>query len=316
MELKSIRQHAQQLDPHLAIAIDAAAAAGKIICDGFGQLHDIESKGVGDLVSKVDTDADVAITKVIRESSRLPILSEESSPTIENPDGDYWIVDPLDATSAFLTKAGAQYPSVLINHQSGNRTTCSVVYFALTDEWFYAARGKGAFKDTKPLTVKDEPITLLESWVEMNAYSDNTLETRLFADMRQKLRSHYGARLVTTNPPHSGVAARIPESRTSLSVAIHDNSMDHVKQAAWDIAAPRLVLEEAGGVFLNFQGKPLDLFLAEPFVVARTRSLAMEVIDLFLSKDKPKTATGIVSSVSNNSDETIGLSATLGGEMS
>jgi len=295
MEFKSIRQHARQLDANLAIAIDAAVAAGKIICDGFGQMHEIESKGVGDLVSKVDTDADVAITKVIREVSDLPILSEESSPTVEDPSADYWIVDPLDATSAFLTQAGPQYPSVLINHQSSATTTCSVVYFALTDEWFYAAKGKGAFKDGQPLSVKSESMTLLESWVEMNAYSDNRLETELFASMRQKLRSHYGARLVTTNPPHSGVAARIAESKTSLSVAIHDNSIDHIKQAAWDIAAPRLVLEEAGGVFLNFQGQPLDLFHAEPFVVARTKSLATEVIELFQGS---------------------GLSATLGGEMS
>ena len=54
-----------------------------------------------------------------------------------------------------------------------------------------------------------------------------------------------------------------------------------MKQAAWDIAAPRLVLQEAGGVVLNFSGEELDLFKAEPFVVARTESLAREVIELF-----------------------------------
>ena len=146
---------------------------------------------------------------------------------------------------------------------------------------FYAAKGRGAWKDGKRLIVNDEPMTLLESWVEMNQYADDSLETELFASMRQRLRSKYGARLVTTNPPHSGVAVRIAESQSSLSVAIHDNSQEHVKQAAWDIAAPRLVLQEAGGVVLNFSGKELDLFKAEPFVVARTESLAREVIELF-----------------------------------
>jgi fructose-1,6-bisphosphatase/inositol monophosphatase family enzyme len=77
------------------------------------------------------------------------------------------------------------------------------------------------------------------------------------------------------------VAVRIAESISSLSVAIHDNAEAHVKQAAWDIAAPRLVLQEAGGVFVNFSGKELNLFKAEPFIVARTNSLAQEVIELF-----------------------------------
>ena len=281
MTPKSVLEHGSGLDSDLGIAIEAAFAAGEVIRDGSGKMHDIESKGVGDLVSEVDKTADIAIAKVLNEQSDLPILSEESSPEIADGVSDFWIVDPLDATSAFLTQAGPQYPSVLINRQQGSTTTCSVVYFPLTDEWFYAAKGRGAWKDGKRLIVSDEPMTLLESWVEMNQYADNSLETELFSSMRQRLRSKYGARLVTTNPPHSGVAVRIAESKTSLSVAIHDNSQEHVKQAAWDIAAPRLVLQEAGGVFVNFNGEELDLFKAEPFIVARTESLAREVIELF-----------------------------------
>lgn len=281
MNIDSILAHGREIDPELAIAIEAAQAAGEVIREGSGKMHDIESKGVGDLVSEVDQNADVVITKILKQHSSLPILSEESSPTIADGVSDFWIVDPLDATSAFLTQAGQQYPSVLINRQQGDITTSSVVYFPLTDEWFYAAKGHGAWKNGKRLIVSDEPMTLLESWVEMNQYSDNSLETELFSSMRQRLRSKYGARLVTTNPPHSGVAVRIAESVSSLSVAIHDNSPEYVKQAAWDIAAPRLVLQEAGGVVLNFSGEELDLFKAEPFVVARTESLAHEVIELF-----------------------------------
>ncbi len=281
MSFESILAHGSQLDPDLEIAMKAALAAGEIIREGAGKIHDIESKGVGDLVSEVDKQADDVITEVLKKHSQLPILSEESSPTLDDGVSDFWIVDPLDATSAFLTQAGPQYPSVLINRQEGETTTSSVVYFPLTNEWFYASKGRGAWRDAKRLIVSDEPMTLLESWVEMNQYSDNELETELFSSMRQRLRSKYGARLVTTNPPHSGVAVRIAESKTSLSVAIHDNSQEHVKQAAWDIAAPRLVLQEAGGVFVNFNGNELSLFKAEPFIVARTASLAREVIELF-----------------------------------
>ena len=168
MNIDSILAHGREIDPELAIAIEAAQAAGEVIREGSGKMHDIESKGVGDLVSEVDQNADVVITKILKQHSSLPILSEESSPTIADGVSDFWIVDPLDATSAFLTQAGQQYPSVLINRQQGDITTSSVVYFPLTDEWFYAAKGHGAWKNGKRLIVSDEPMTLLESWVEMN----------------------------------------------------------------------------------------------------------------------------------------------------
>ena len=193
MSFDSILAHGKEINPDLGIAIEAALAAGEVIKAGQGQIHDVESKGVGDLVSEVDKNADIAIAEVLNKHSDLAILSEESSPTIAEGVEEFWIVDPLDATSAFLTQAGPQYPSVLINRQQGETTTSSVVYFPLTDEWFYAAKGRGAWKDAKRLVVGDEPMTLLESWVEMNQYADNSLETELFASMRQRLRSKYGA---------------------------------------------------------------------------------------------------------------------------
>ena len=50
----SILTHGREIDPELGIAIEAAAAAGSIIRDGSGKMHDVEFKGVGDLVSQVD----------------------------------------------------------------------------------------------------------------------------------------------------------------------------------------------------------------------------------------------------------------------
>ena len=285
MTSTSVADHIASLCPELKIAADAAMAAGKIIADGFGKFQNVELKGVGDLVSQIDMQADVAITEILNASSGLPILSEESNPTLDGNPTDYWIVDPLDATSAFLTQAGPQYPSVLIARQGSGETVSAIVYFPLVGEWFYAVRGQGAWKDGQPLQASVKPSALIESWVEMNQYADNSLETELFADLRRRLRSGYGARMVTTNPPHSGVAVRIAESKNALAVAIHDNQVDHVKQAAWDIAAPRLVLEEAGGVFMNFAGQPLDLYHAEPFIVARSRELAMKIISLQADPD-------------------------------
>ncbi len=280
MSCSEITQHARSFSPELCWAIEAADAAGKIIQEGVGQIHQIDQKGIGDLVSDVDRRADQAVTDTLRKYSDVPIMSEELSPTADDC-SDLWVVDPLDGTSAYLMQAGNHYPAVLIARHKHGRTEVGVAYFPLTGEWFYAQHGCCAWKNAQRLKADDTlSPNLGESWVEMNQYGDSSLETEDFARLRDGLRSNGGASLVTTTVPNSGVALRIAESRTGLVAAIHDNRVDSVKQAPWDIAAPKLILEEAGGVFLNLDGNPIDPFHAEVMVVARSAKIANEIIEI------------------------------------
>ena len=86
--------------------------------------------------------------------------------------------------------------------------------------------------------------------------------------------------MVTTTVPNSGVALRVAAAETGLAAAIHDNSAAKIKQAPWDVVPMKLLVEEAGGVFLNLEGKPIDPFVAEVSVVAQSRHLAEQIIRL------------------------------------
>lgn len=279
MTFSKIHEHAQSLSEQLSIAIEAASLAGKIIADGYDQTHAIDAKGVGDLVSEIDHRADRAMTDFLNAKSTALIISEELNPNVGVVPDECWIVDPLDASSAFLMRAGKQYPSVLIAKREQGETVCGVVYFPLTNEWFYAIRDVGAWKDGMPLSVSSEEVTLGEAWVEMNQYGDSSLETPEFSALRQRLRSPAGARLVTSNVPHAGVAMRIAESNSALVAAIHDNRPDDVKQGPWDIAAPVLILIESGGAAISLNGTAVDPFSGQPFVVSKSKALAEAVLE-------------------------------------
>ena len=190
-----------------------------------------------------------------------------------------WIVDPLDASGAFLMQAGPEYPAVLVAKRVDGETALGVAYFPLTDDWYYAQRGRGAWKNGKRL-ICESADSLANVWVEMNQYGNAQWETPFFAELRQRLRSPEGARLVTSNVPNSGVALRIAASQNCLAAAVHDNNPEHVKQGPWDIAAPQIILEEAGGVFLSPDGNRTDPFAGEPVIVARSEALANQIIDL------------------------------------
>lgn len=273
---EKLLQHAASISPSLVLAVRAAIAAGEHVKNGSGKINQVEQKGVGDLVSEVDRLADRAACEVLQNASDFVVLSEELNNDIP-PVDDMWIVDPLDASSAFLTNAGNQYPSVLIAQRAAGELELGVVYFPLTNEWFYGQRGRGAWKDTQRM-VCPASDSLNSVWVEMNQYGDSRYETKFFGEMRSRLRGQSGARLVTSNVPNSGVAMRIASDQGSLQAAIHDNNPEHIKQGSWDIAAPQLILEEAGGVFLNAAGERTNPFVCEPVIVARSRALAEEII--------------------------------------
>ena len=270
--------HALKLSPQMAVAVRAAAAAGSVVRAGAGKITAIEHKGVGDLVSQVDREADRVACDLLRSASDLAILSEELNSTAGLAD-DMWIVDPLDASSAFLSNAGPQYPAVLIAQRRAGEIVLGVVYFPLAGDWYYAERGRGAWRNGHRLVCQPSDA-LKDVWVEMNHYGNARYETPFFSQLRDRLRGEAGARLVTANVPNSGVAMRIAAGNSSLQAAVHDNNPQSVKQGSWDIAAPQVILEEAGGVFVNPQGERTDPFRCEPIIVARSRELAEAIAEL------------------------------------
>ena len=101
-----IPDYFQSTSRDMQLAAQAAFKAGEIIRNGYDALHEVEAKGIGDLVSEIDRKADAEALEVLGNDDRSrPILSEELSPEISNDASDFWIVDPLDGTSAFLFKS-------------------------------------------------------------------------------------------------------------------------------------------------------------------------------------------------------------------
>lgn len=279
IEVPKLRENVPEHESiELKVATAATLRAGQIIRRGYTQAQSIQEKGLGDLVSQIDVDCDKVIQEEIHKIfPNDKILSEELSPDISTSEGRFWVVDPLDATSAFLFKTGEDMPAVMIGLHRNGKTVMSVVHFPLTNEVFFAVRGQGAYKGDARLRVSDS--TLQESWIEMNQYSNTEFESDVFRRLRENLRKQPGgARLVSSSPPHSGVGIRIAEGKKKLSAVVHDNGQEKIKQAPWDVIPVALILEESGGVIVNFKGELYDPFKPEPFIMASSKQLANEII--------------------------------------
>lgn len=285
--------HAAQLaDQDLSVAVEAAVRAGAYIRDGWnGDLEELEvqDKGLGDLMSAVDLKAEEAILSLLRAACPQDlVLSEETlQATKPAPGKRMWIVDPLDGTSCFVFRMSHELVSVLVALYDcdAGRVTRAVELFPIGErpKLVYAILGKGAFCNGAPLSIPGSvQVPLGQAWVNLNHYSDVTFESPQFATLRRLLRSPgTAARMVTTLPATSGVAAQMLLGDARLSVVVHDNDTRSIKQGPWDTAAVQLIVEEAGGCFLNgLTGERYDTLKPTIVLIAATKELAESILKL------------------------------------
>ena len=249
--------------PDLEIAAEAACEGGKILakywkCPPSNFLFKDGSHY--DLVSEVDVNSDHAVQSVLKtrcESDK--ILSEELAPDTTACDpkkGRVWIIDPLDGTSAFLFRTDESAPSVMIALLVDGVTEVAVVYQPLIGQWTYAARGKGAFINGEPVVICERNSTITNAWVDMNHYGDSLYESDIFKQIDAIVRGNGGARLVSRSSPYSAIAIRILRQKETqglrgLTACVHDHNPGKPKQLPWDIVPIQLIVEEAGGVYVD-----------------------------------------------------------------
>jgi myo-inositol-1(or 4)-monophosphatase len=136
----------------LAIAEDAARAAGAVLLERFGgPRREVRSKSTPtDLVSEADIEAERALRGVL--SARRPddaVLGEEGGDRGAGTSGVRWIVDPLDGTVNFLF--GIPQWAVSVACEDADGLLAGVVLDPLRDETFAATRDGPATRDGEPV---------------------------------------------------------------------------------------------------------------------------------------------------------------------
>ncbi len=263
----------------MSAAKKAASIASRIAKEGRKSDLSITTKSIGDYVSEIDLRIDKEISLLLKSAfPELKIVSEELSPDFEALPEDCWIVDPLDGTNSYLANARLELVSTMIALRLGGKTVCSLVHFPFTEDTYVAVKGEGAFRNGETVSMPKGESLLSDSWVAMNHYGDQTLETDFFTAMRDGLRSRTGAFMITIDPPGSGLALGLTDSRNTLRAVVHDNNPTKRKQEVWDVIPIQLIIEEAGGVYLNDALEPYDPQSVRPIIIASSMKLARDIL--------------------------------------
>ena len=227
----------------------AAHKAAPRLRRDFGEVEQLQvsRKGPADFVSMADKRAEQTIVDELRNARPdWGMLLEEGGEVEGNPSKPRWIVDPLDGTTNFLHGIPHFSISIAVEEKKPNgqtEITHALVYQPLTDEGFWAEKGRG-------------------SWLQ---------DRRLRASSRRELADC----VIGTGIPHCGRGVPEDWSKIYGAVAPHVAGVRRFGSAAldfawvaagrmdgfwedeldrWDTAAGILLVREAGGFVSDYRG--------------------------------------------------------------
>ena len=140
-------------DALLALAVDAATAAGALLAGRFGdpQSGVAAKSSATDMVSDADRDAERLLLDRIRAARPGDGIVAEESGTAAGSTGIEWVVDPLDGTTNYLYGHPAWSVSVACRDAGGG--IAAVVHCPTAGETFTAVRGGGTRLNGRPVAV-------------------------------------------------------------------------------------------------------------------------------------------------------------------
>ena len=230
----------------LNFAIRTGKKAGEYLRANFGRDLHVEHKGRIDLVTSSDKEAQTIIVKEIEE--RFPdhsIIAEEEGLERDRQSPFTWYIDPLDGTVNFVHGIPIFCVSIAV-YKSGE-PFIGVCYNPITEELFYAQKGKGAYLKKDRIRVSDTDQIVDALVVTGFPYSTEEPEI-LMARFSRVLQKVQGIR-------------RLGSAALDLCY-VAGGRFDAFWETGlhpWDIAAGVVILLEAGGKISSLNGAPFHL---------------------------------------------------------
>lgn len=229
-----------ELEEQLALATELADVADALSMGHFRSL-DLVVTAKPDLTPV--TEADHAIELAIRDllAQRRPqhaVIGEEFGGDVEARAGWRWVIDPIDGTRSFVR--GNETWGTLIALQHDGRSMVGVASTPAYGQRYTAIRGGGAWVSGRPLHVSR--VTSLEQSLFAHTSVSGFARVGMAAELVDLAARCWDARGMGNTLSHLAVARGTADIGWTSRANV------------WDYAALSLIVEEAGGRFLDRSG--------------------------------------------------------------
>ncbi len=237
------------MNDKLEFSKDLAYKAGKIMTQHFQIGLKYRNKKDNTPV----TVADEAINKLVIEEvksnySGHGVLGEEES--LAGSESDIWLVDPIDGTAPYMR--GIPTNVFTLAYVKDGVPEVGVIYDPYQDRLFSASKGSGAFLNSDKISASKK-ADLDQAYISIEG-------RKLFSNL--KYLETLQRDNVKTQKYHSVTYALAMTSVGQFDATIFSG------RSPWDVAAAKVIIEEAGGVTSDITGKdqnynrPINGFVA------------------------------------------------------
>lgn len=203
------------------------------------------------------TEADLAVNRYILQQLQSQLNDEDfgyiSEETYQKQDGKnnaewVWIIDPLDGTKDFIQKTG-EY-AIHIALVRNKRPELALVAIPEAEKLYYAIKGGGTIVETRDGERKSVRVSECENPQDLTLVVSRSHRNEKLNYLLSKLPCQNQKSVGSVG----GKIAAIIEQQADIYISLSGKSAPK----DWDIAAPELILTEAGGQYTHFDGTPLQ----------------------------------------------------------
>ncbi|MCC2978963.1 MULTISPECIES: inositol monophosphatase family protein [unclassified Sphingomonas] len=227
----------------------AARKAAPRLRRDFNEVQNLQvsRKGPADFVSMADKRAEQTLFEELSKARPdWGFVMEERGEVAGDPSKPRFIIDPLDGTTNFLHGIPHFAISIAVEEPLPNgkrEITTALVYQPLTDESFWAEKGRGAWLQDQRLRVssrRELTEAVIATGIPFMGHGDFAEWTRIFGSIA---------------PQVAGIR-RLGSAALDLAwvAAGRFDGYWESKLKIWDAAAGMLLVKEAGGFVTDFRG--------------------------------------------------------------
>lgn len=251
-------------EKELQEAISAGLAAREIILHVYHEAFAVEIKEDNSPVTLADKGADDLIRERLHKAfPTYAFLTEESEDNKDRLNNDYvWIVDPLDGTKDFVARDGGFTTNIALSYK--HHVVVGVVVVPLTGDVYFATKDGGAYYRHDGVDQKIHVNDKLDDLTVLcSVFHSNQKEQDAITRHSDKIKhvEKFGSSLKP---------CRIAQGLAEISYRMSAGTKE------WDTAACQIVVEEAGGLFVKFDGTPLvynreDVYNCDGYIVVNRK---------------------------------------------
>lgn len=224
---------------YLEFAKEIAYDAGKILLKYFNSNNGASYKGDKTIVTLADKEINTYLINRVKE--KFPTHSVDGEEEQFGKSDYVWVCDPVDGTAMYARHIPVAVFSLALVVNGVSQI--GVVYDVFTDSLYTAIKGEGAFKNGEKITVNDFELDDMRSVSNFDMMKN--FDYNIYDTIKELGKKTYFVSL------GSAIRAFMCVASGEFNLAIFPGT----KGKNCDVAAAKVIVEEAGGKVTDLFGK-------------------------------------------------------------